>query len=160
MNLITIKKSLQPDIISSFWTMLRECEGQAENDNDCVLKHQVEGYYRQWNLMTGDEKEPRWVTIEKVVEVFYTDEVVSTGDPRQLESEYRLRVRAVIIEQLGLTELELVDTNTLSELGADSLDEIEIVMALEDEFKIEISDAQAETMRTVNDVVAWLVNPQ
>jgi acyl carrier protein len=125
--------------------------------------------------MTGDEKEPRWVTIEKVVEVFYTDEVVSTGDPRiqgaqkpsaleyayqQLESEYRLRVRAVIIEQLGLTELELVDTNTLPELGADSLDEIEIVMALEDEFRIEISDTQAEAMRTVNDVVAWLVTPR
>ena len=152
MNLITIKKSLQPMIISSFWTMLRECEGQAENNADWVLKHQVEGYYRQWNAVTGDEKAPRWVvTAAAIVPELPQAPVLPPSFPL-----IRARVRAVVVEQLGLTDRELRDEVTMTELGADSLDEIEIAMALEDEFRLEISDEEAEAMRTVNDVVSWV----
>ena len=49
------------NLVSSFWSMLRECESQADNDNDPVLKVQVEGYYRQWNACTGSEHSPRWI---------------------------------------------------------------------------------------------------
>lgn len=61
MQLDTIKRSLQPDVISSFWTMLQELQSQAENDNDVWLKVQVEGWYRQWNAITGDDSLPKWL---------------------------------------------------------------------------------------------------
>ncbi len=41
---------------------MTELETQANNTDDGVLKHQVEGWYRQWNRMTGDNKSPRWVS--------------------------------------------------------------------------------------------------
>ena len=60
MNLNTIAKSLQPDVISSFWAMLQELRSQADGNDDRVLKVQVEGWYRQWNAMTGDNKTVTW----------------------------------------------------------------------------------------------------
>lgn len=60
-QLETIAPDLQKDIIGSFWSMLRECEGRADDNDDRVLKHQVEGYYRQWNEMTNMTHEPIWV---------------------------------------------------------------------------------------------------
>ena len=62
LELYKIKRSMHHDIISSFWTMMTELETQANNTDDRVLKHQVEGWYRQWNRMTGDNKSPRWVS--------------------------------------------------------------------------------------------------
>ena len=62
MQLDTIAKALQPDIIHSFWTMLSELESQADNTGDAVLHVQVEAWYRQWNRMTGDNKQPRWLS--------------------------------------------------------------------------------------------------
>lgn len=55
-----IKQSMHKDVIDSFWTMLQELETQANNEDDRLLKHQVEGWYRQWNRMTGDTKTARW----------------------------------------------------------------------------------------------------
>jgi hypothetical protein len=55
-----IKRSMHKDVIDSFWTMLQELETQANNEDDRLLKHQVEGWYRQWNRMTGDTKTARW----------------------------------------------------------------------------------------------------
>lgn len=49
------------NVLHSFWVLLGEAETQADNDNNPVLKHQVAGFYRQWNAMTGDSHEPRWV---------------------------------------------------------------------------------------------------
>lgn len=55
-----IPKKMQADVISSYWTMLRELESKAEDSNDRILMVQVEGFYRLWNKMTGDNKSPRW----------------------------------------------------------------------------------------------------
>lgn len=142
MNLITIKKSLQPMIISSFWAMLRECEAQAENNDDRMLKHQVEGYYRQWNLMTGNDQVPRWIK-----------RVIESGNPC-----IRTRVRAIVAENLGLQDSDLRDDVSMATLGGDSLDCVEIIIALEDEFKIEITDTDAETMwsRSIDGAVTWI----
>ncbi len=69
------------------------------------------------------------------------------------------RVHHVLCEQLGFTSDEAekakvnLEANLLSDLGADSLDQVEIVMALEDEFGIEISDDDGEAIKTVADVV-------
>jgi hypothetical protein len=63
MQLETIAKKHQKDIIASFWSMLRELETQADNEGSALAKHFVEAYYRQWNEMTGDNKSPRWVSV-------------------------------------------------------------------------------------------------
>lgn len=63
MQLENIKKSLQPDVIASYWGMLRELEVIADNENNPLLKVTVEGYYRLWNSVTNDNKQPRWNNI-------------------------------------------------------------------------------------------------
>ena len=57
MQLEKIASKLQPDVIASFWSMLQELESKADGALD---RHFVEGYYRQWNTITGDNKAPRW----------------------------------------------------------------------------------------------------
>lgn len=67
MQLETIAPDLQPAVIASFWTMLRELEGHARDTNDAVLYVWVEGWYRQWNAMTGDDKAPAWLSAPGVI---------------------------------------------------------------------------------------------
>jgi hypothetical protein len=64
-NLNNIPKDMQEDFIASFWAMLRECETTADNNNDPILKHMVSGYYRQWNKVADDNKEPCWISRSK-----------------------------------------------------------------------------------------------
>ncbi len=67
------------------------------------------------------------------------------------------RVRNIIIEQLGVKPEEVTPrAHFVDDLGADSLDTVELVMALEEEFKFEIPDEDAERMRTVGDVIDYL----
>jgi len=67
------------------------------------------------------------------------------------------KVREKIAEQLGVAADEVTpDSSFIEDLGADSLDIVEMVMALEEEFGIEISDEDAEKIRTVKDVVAFI----
>ena len=67
------------------------------------------------------------------------------------------RVREIIINELGV-ELEKVtdDASFVEDLGADSLDTVELVMAFEEEFGLDIPDEDAEKMRTVGDAVGYL----
>lgn len=57
----TIAKDHQEDFIASFWFMLLEMQNTAHNDNDIVGKHFVEGFFRQWDTVTGDNKKPVWI---------------------------------------------------------------------------------------------------
>ncbi len=67
------------------------------------------------------------------------------------------RVKKVIIEQLGVTESAVTsEASFLDDLSADSLDIVELVMALEEEFDIEIPDEDAEKVTTVGDVVDYI----
>jgi acyl carrier protein len=67
------------------------------------------------------------------------------------------RVAAIIVEQLGVTRKELVPEAHISDdLGADSLDIVELVMAMEEIFDIEISDDDAEKIQTIGDVLAYV----
>ena len=67
------------------------------------------------------------------------------------------RVRAIIAEQLGVKLEEVTDAASFVEdLGADSLDTVELVMALEEEFGIEIPDEDAEKMATVGDSIKYI----
>ena len=67
------------------------------------------------------------------------------------------RVQMIVGNQLGVEEKSLVpEANLLDDLGADSLDVVELVMALEEEFGIEVPDDDVENIRTVGDIVAYL----
>ena len=63
------------------------------------------------------------------------------------------RVKQIIVEQLVVELSEVIPTATLDDLGADSLDKVELTMALEESFEIEISDADVDKIRTVQDVI-------
>ena len=67
------------------------------------------------------------------------------------------KVKAIIVEQLGVAEASVtMEASFIDDLGADSLDIVELVMALEEEFDIEIPDADAEKVATVGDVVEYI----
>jgi len=67
------------------------------------------------------------------------------------------RIKAIIAEQLGVKQEEVTDqAKFIEDLGADSLDTVELVMALEEEFGIEIPDEDAEKMICVGDAVKYI----
>lgn len=67
------------------------------------------------------------------------------------------RVKKIIAEQLGLSEDEVtVESSFVDDLGADSLDTVELVMALEEEFGIEIPDEDAEKIATVQNAIDYI----
>ena len=67
------------------------------------------------------------------------------------------RVKKIVAEQLGVNEADIKNESAFVEdLGADSLDTVELVMALEDEFECEIPDEEAEKIRTVGDAITYL----
>jgi acyl carrier protein len=66
-------------------------------------------------------------------------------------------VKEIIIDQLGVDEGQVkVEASFIDDLGADSLDTVELVMAFEEKFDIEIPDEDAEKMRTVGDAITYL----
>jgi acyl carrier protein len=67
------------------------------------------------------------------------------------------RVADIIVEQLGITKEEIVpEASFIDDLGADSLDIVELVMALEETFDIEIPDDDAEKIQTIGDAFAYV----
>ena len=67
------------------------------------------------------------------------------------------KVKEIIVEQLGVADTAVtLEASFIDDLGADSLDIVEIIMALEEEFDIEIPDADAEKVVTVTDVVDYI----
>jgi len=67
------------------------------------------------------------------------------------------KVREITSEQLGVDESQITpEAKFVDDLGADSLDTVELVMALEEEFDLEISDEEAEKLTTVNRVVSYV----
>ena len=67
------------------------------------------------------------------------------------------RVKQIIVEQLGVDEGEVTaNASFVDDLGADSLDTVELVMAFEEAFEVEIPDEDAEKIRTVQDAVSYI----
>ena len=69
------------------------------------------------------------------------------------------RVTQIVVEQLGVKEEEVnLESSFVDDLGADSLDTVELVMALEEEFNCEIPDDEAENITTVEQAIAYINN--
>lgn len=67
------------------------------------------------------------------------------------------RVKSIIVEQLGVDAEEVnPDASFIEDLGADSLDTVELIMAFEEEFGVEISDEDAEKIRRVKDAIEYI----
>lgn len=67
------------------------------------------------------------------------------------------KVKEIVVEQLGVDEADVaVDSTFIDDLGADSLDIVELIMAFEEEFNIEIPDEIAEKIKTVKDAVTYI----
>lgn len=71
-------------------------------------------------------------------------------------SDIEQRVKKIVAEQLGVAEADIkTESSFVDDLGADSLDTVELVMALEDEFEMEIPDDQAEKITTVQQAIDY-----
>lgn len=69
------------------------------------------------------------------------------------------KVKKLIVEQLGVEEDDIaMESSFIDDLGADSLDIVELIMALEEEFNLEIPDNEAEKITTVGDAVEYIKN--
>ncbi|WP_448821175.1 acyl carrier protein [Cetobacterium sp.] len=67
------------------------------------------------------------------------------------------KIREIVVEQLGVDADQVtLEANFVEDLGADSLDTVELIMAFEEEFDIEIPDTEAEKIKTVQDVVNYI----
>ncbi|MEE2702399.1 MAG: acyl carrier protein [Myxococcota bacterium] len=67
------------------------------------------------------------------------------------------KIREMIVEQLGVTAEEVVvEASFIDDLGADSLDIVELVMAIEEEFSLEIPDEEAERLQTIQDAISYV----
>jgi acyl carrier protein len=74
-------------------------------------------------------------------------------------SNIEARVKKIIIEQLGVKEEQVTnEASFVEDLGADSLDTVELVMALEEEFELEIPDEDAEKITTVQQAIDYIVS--
>jgi acyl carrier protein len=81
----------------------------------------------------------------------------SLPHPMKLTTEeIRRTIIDLVAELLGLTDDQILDSATFDDLGADSLDRVELIMMIEEEFVIDIPDADAETINTVAEAVAYL----
>ncbi len=71
------------------------------------------------------------------------------------------KVKQIIVEQLGVDEAEVTpNASFIDDLGADSLDTVELVMAFEEAFEIEIPDEEAEKIKSVSDAVSYIQKHQ
>lgn len=69
------------------------------------------------------------------------------------------KVKGIIVEELGVDETEVTtEAKLIEDLGADSLDTVELIMKFEEEFDVEIADEEAEKLSTVGDIIKFLEN--
>jgi acyl carrier protein len=81
--------------------------------------------------------------------------------PMAAEKSIEQRVKEIIVEQLGVSAEQVTpEAKFIEDLGADSLDTVELVMALEEEFGQEIPDEEAEKLQAVGDVIKYIEEKQ
>jgi acyl carrier protein len=74
-------------------------------------------------------------------------------------AEVAAKIKAIIVDKLGVDEAEVTEAaNIINDLGADSLDRVELIMEFEKEFGVSIPDEDAEKIQTVSDAIAYIGN--
>lgn len=66
------------------------------------------------------------------------------------------KIREIIADKLGIAEDEITMDTSFEDIGADSLDIVEVIMAIEEEYDVQVSDSEAENAKTVGDVVKYI----
>lgn len=88
-------------------------------------------------------------------------DVVRAKEQKKTMSEIEARVKAIIVDKLGVDESEVTnEASFANDLGADSLDTVELIMEFEKEFGIQIPDDQAEKIGTVQDAISFIESNQ
>jgi acyl carrier protein len=94
--------------------------------------------------------------VEKTIKLAYNI-LFDTGNEHM--SDIENKVKDIVVEQLGVNADEVTtDASFIDDLGADSLDTVELVMALEEEFETEIPDEEAEKIKTVQSAIDYVNN--
>jgi acyl carrier protein len=95
--------------------------------------------------------------------VVRANEIHTPATPHQKEilqmtaTNIEAKVKSIIADQLGVSEDEIkMESSFIEDLGADSLDIVELVMAMEEEFEIEIPDEEAENIKAVGDAINYI----
>lgn len=65
-------------------------------------------------------------------------------------------IKKILVEQLGVDEASVTEETTIEDLGADSLDLVEIVMSIEEEFSVKVDDSELENLKKVGDLVNYI----
>ncbi len=77
------------------------------------------------------------------------------------EKNIKERIKKIIVDQLGVNADQVTpDAKFIEDLGADSLDAVELIMALEEEFEVEVPDQEAEKLQSVGDVIKYFEENQ
>jgi acyl carrier protein len=105
-----------------------------------------------------------FLTKVRLFEVFFVSlhrkikkQFLITNLKTKIMSEVAAKVKAIIVDKLGVEEADVVETASFTnDLGADSLDTVELIMEFEKEFGISIPDEQAEKIATVGDAIAHI----
>jgi acyl carrier protein len=95
--------------------------------------------------------------MESLAQATTTQKPVSNSRKELSVSEREAKVKQIIAEKLGVSEDKVTSTASfVDDLGADSLDQVELIMAFEDAFDIDIPDEDAEKMKTVKDALDYM----
>ncbi len=87
--------------------------------------------------------------------------MADTKEPKVSEDPIEVRVKRIVCDQMGAAPEKItIETSFINDLGADSLDTVELVMALEEEFDLDIADEDAEKLTTVGAAVDYIKGTQ
>jgi acyl carrier protein len=123
-----------------------------------VSSHDAGGHFVEYGRGSGRGQEGRGLSAEETVATGGSD----GGSEPQSEEGADLastleRVQAIAVERLGVDAEQVVESaEFIGDLNADSLDLVEVIMAMEQEFDLEIKDEDAENIRTVGDAVKYI----
>ena len=122
-----------------------------------------EGYIEEFQILEGYENTSKKVQeaiaslISKVAARANESNDVAETESKEMVLNVVPKVKLIVAEQLGCPEsMVLTTSNLIKDLGADELDSVELIMAFEDEFDIEITDEEAATFITVADVISYM----
>lgn len=151
--------------IGEFPAMRRRFTGVADNIRVVYHSAAVEtktGFYQILTWTTPSRESAAKAVFEEVINSFTSDDGPpgpgdASPEPKVEAGDIEGRIRLIVVDQLGLKPEQVTpEARFIEDLGADSLDTVELVMATEEEFEISIADEDAEKIRTIGDLVRYV----